>query len=384
MKSLELFSGAGGLARGLEEAGFTHVGFVENNAHACNTLRANFNPKLIHAGDIRNFDFSTVGPVDLVAGGPPCQPFSLGGKHLGNTDLRDMFPYAIRAIENLVPQAFIFENVKGLLRESFAEYFEYILLRLQMPHLGIDTGADWKTHLNRLRDASRNQYDGVKYNVSAKLINAADFGVPQVRERVVMVGIRSDLDRSWVWPNRTHSMERLLWDQRVGGEYWDRNNVPLSERLGGPGQKLPKRHLERLTTGLFAPEGAPWLTIRDAFQGIGEPKDGIHRGEHRFRAGAKSYPGHTGSPVDWPSKTIKAGGHGVPGGENTVVFGDGSLRYLTVFEAKILQSFEPDFVVTGAWGEAMRQIGNAVPPQLARVLGRQLISILNVDETLLS
>lgn len=234
-----------------------------------------------------------------------------------------------------------------------------------------------------MQDAAKNDYQGVQYVVSAKLLNAADYGVPQLRERVVIVGIRRDLQKDWLWPASSHSMERLLWDQHVTGEYWERNNVARSERQKIL-QSLPSVRRQRGSeAGLFAPEQSPWITIRDALSAVGEPDDTAYNGEHRFRGGARSYPGHTGSPIDWPSKTIKAGGHGVPGGENTIICGDGTLRYLTVFEAKLLQSFEPSFEITGSWGEAMRQIGNAVPPRLARVLGDQLVNVLHSRERLL-
>ena len=130
MKTLEIFSGAGGLAKGLELSGFEHAAFVEFNKHACNSLYENFNPERVFFGDIKNFNFDNLEQIDLVAGGPPCQPFSLGGKHGANQDNRDMFPYAIQAIERLSPKAFVFENVKGLLRESFSDYFEYIICLL--------------------------------------------------------------------------------------------------------------------------------------------------------------------------------------------------------------------------------------------------------------
>ena len=94
---------------------------------AYNSLCENFNPERVFFGDIKDFNFDNLEQIDLVAGGPPCQPFSLGGKHGANQDSRDMFPYAIQAIERLSPKAFVFENVKGLLRESFSDYFEYIL-----------------------------------------------------------------------------------------------------------------------------------------------------------------------------------------------------------------------------------------------------------------
>jgi DNA (cytosine-5)-methyltransferase 1 len=124
MNSLELFSGAGGLAKGLELAGFKHSALVEFNKHAYASLRENFDARKVFLGDVREFNLDN---IDLVAGGPPCQPFSLGGKHQADRDKRDMFPSAIHAIlfqrgsanERLKPKAFIFENVKGLLRAKF-------------------------------------------------------------------------------------------------------------------------------------------------------------------------------------------------------------------------------------------------------------------------
>ena len=109
MKSLEIFSGAGGLAKGLELAGFQHSAFVEFNKHACASLNENFDAEKVFFGDIKDFDFGTLQDVDVVAGGPPCQPFSLGGKHGADQDSRDMFPYAIRAIEKS-PQKLLYSR----------------------------------------------------------------------------------------------------------------------------------------------------------------------------------------------------------------------------------------------------------------------------------
>ena len=135
INSIELFSGAGGLAKGLELAGAHHKAFVEWNTDACKTLRVNYDPSIVYEGDVRSFNFLDYSGVDIIAGGPPCQPFSLGGKAKGSDDKRDMFPYAVAAIRQLTPKAFIFENVKGLLRDSFAEYFEFIILQLQYPEV---------------------------------------------------------------------------------------------------------------------------------------------------------------------------------------------------------------------------------------------------------
>lgn len=380
MRSLELFSGAGGLAKGLEYAGFTHSAFVEFNKHACASLTVNFPPEKVFEGDIKDFDLARVGNVDIVAGGPPCQPFSLGGKHQADQDNRDMFPYAINAIEKLTPKAFIFENVKGLLRPSFADYFNYIILRLTYPSLIAKPTMGWKEHLGQLREISKKKYDAARYDVHFKLINAADYGIPQTRERVVIVGTRSDLNLAWEFPKSTHSEDRLIWDMHVTGEYWKRHGV--SEALRPAVDSTMANKIARINEkyGLFEPELVPWQTVRDALQGVAAPNANHGIKDHVFKKGARSYPGHTGSDFDWPSKTIKAGDHGVPGGENMIRYADGSIRYFTVFEAKLIQTFPVTFTVKGAWGEAMRQIGNAVPVLLAEILGKKLKKTLITEK----
>ena len=382
MNSLELFSGAGGLAKGLEEAGFNHAAFVEFNSHACSSLRENFDPQKVFCGDIRDFDLGELGSIDVVAGGPPCQPFSLGGKSKAHDDSRDMFPYAIRAIERLSPKAFIFENVKGLLRASFSSYFEYLLLRLTYPGFANAQGDDWQDHLKVLRHIDGMDYAGAKYHVQYRLVNAADYGVPQTRERVVIVGIRADIDAGWTFPTPTHSEDSLLWDQYVTNAYWQRHGIPPPHRefASGDEQKDRVSRVRRLQAryAMFEPETLPWQTVRDALKDVPHPNSGHAIEDHIYKGGARSYPGHTGSYIDWPAKTVKAGGHGVPGGENMIRFADESIRYFTVHEAKLIQTFARDFKIKGAWGEAMRQIGNAVPVRLASVLGHHLARSLGM------
>jgi DNA (cytosine-5)-methyltransferase 1 len=372
MRSVEVFSGAGGLAKGLELAGFEHAAFVEFNKHACVSLRSNFVPEHVYEGDIRNYDFNALSAVDVVAGGPPCQPFSLGGKHSANDDTRDMFPAATAAIETLAPKAFLFENVKGLLRQSFAAYFQYVINRLRFPDAKIRPGEDWTDHAKALQAMDFAQYEGLKYRVSYKLIDAADYGVPQCRERVVIVGIRSDIDVDWEFPQPTHSEQVLHWEKHVSGIYWERHGIPLGNREG-VSQTLRDRAIRSCgRSDLFQPTRKAWLTVRDALVGVPDPLGSHGIVDHIYRGGARTYAGHTGSDIDLPAKTIKAGVHGVPGGENMLRFRDGSVRYFTVFEAKRIQTFPDDFVISGAWGEALRQIGNAVPVLLARKLGDAL------------
>jgi DNA (cytosine-5)-methyltransferase 1 len=121
----------------------------------------------------------------------------------------------------------------------------------------------------------------------------------------------------------------------------------------------------------------PWQTVRDALIDLPDPQSNHGIKDHLFHNGARIYPGHTGSILDAPAKTIKAGDHGVPGGENMIRFSDGTVRYLTVPSEKRLQTFSDDFVINGVWGESMRQIGNAVPVLLAQLMGQNLIKTLS-------
>ena len=204
------------------------------------------------------------------------------------------------------------------------------------------------------------------------MVNAANYGVPQKRERVIIVGIRSDLDINWQFPKETHSEDALLWDKYVTMTYWEKHNICPSKAELERKEKGKERLLNKY--GMFRPNSKPWVTVRDAISDISSSvpyKDGINN-EHQYKEGAKEYIGHTGSDIDSPSKTIKAGGHGVPGGENMIKFEDGSVRYYTIFEAKRIQTFPDDYPIIGSWSEAMRQLGNAVPVKLAYVLSSSL------------
>lgn len=371
INSIEIFSGAGGLAKGIELAGANHQALVEWNTDACKTLRKNYLPDIVHETDIRNFQFSKFDDIDLIAGGPPCQPFSIGGKAKGHKDKRNMFPYAVSAVRQLMPKVFIFENVKGLLRQSFTQYFNYIILQLTYPQVHFDN-ADWRKNLLELeRIHAKDSCKSLNYNVKFSLLNAADYGVPQKRERVIIVGIRNDLNISWDFPESTHSEDALLWDKYVTKTYWERHGiVPSSFDL----LQLPLLK-ERLQSkyGIFPPDKKPWTTVRDAFQGLPTPyQEGDACDEHLLRKGAREYHGHTGSEIDQPSKTIKAGDHGVPGGENMIKYPDGTVRYYTVLEAKRIQTFPDDYPISGSWSEAMRQLGNAVPVKLATIIAKSL------------
>lgn len=336
LTAVELFAGAGGLLLGTTLAGFRHLAAVEWEHNCCNTLRLNqrtgyplVSPDMrIIEGDVRSVDWSFLPQdVDLLAGGPPCQPFSLGGLARGVDDSRDMFPAFTSALASIKPRAFICENVKGLTRESFHQYYEYILLRLQHPSLARIDGETWEQHASRLsRVHTSADHEAVRYEVVPTVVDAADYGVPQHRHRVIIVGFRSDVEASWAFPRPTHGRGLL-----------------------------------------------PWVTLGEAIKDVPDLNN-----EGRDSA-ARSYPGHTGSALDQPSKAIKAGVHGVPGGENTVCYPDGMIRYLTVREAARVQTFPDGYAFMGSWSEGMRQVGNAVPVELARVVAASVACALRED-----
>ena len=376
MRSVELFAGAGGLALGCELAGFHSEIVVEWDRWACDTVRENqalgyplVDSWKVHEGDVREVDWSQIeGPIDLVTGGPPCQPFSMGGKHRAADDKRDMFPAAIEVIRTLRPKAFILENVRGLTRSTFANYYQYILLRLGHPEITSREGESWFDHYQRLQveHTTSSVGDELTYKVVPTLVNAADYGVPQQRHRVFIVGFRSDLDAEWSFPDASHSYDALLHAQWVTGVYWDRHEVAKKDR-----PQMNPRAASRVAALRHVPAkelALPWRTVRDAISDLPEPtlKGSLKHHNHLLQPGARSYPGHTGSHIDMPAKTLKAGGHGVPGGENMLLNVDGSIRYFSVRESARLQTFPDRYELHGAWGEAMRQLGNAVPVVLAQ------------------
>jgi DNA (cytosine-5)-methyltransferase 1 len=126
--------------------------------------------------------------------------------------------------------------------------------------------------------------------------------------------------------------------------------------------------VENLRNQDFLDTTVPWKTVRDAIQDLPDPRETNPVPNHRFQPGARSYPGHTGSPLDEPSKALKAGDHGVPGGENMLRHPNGRVRYFSIRESARIQTFPDEFVFPGSWTESMRQLGNAVPVELARVV----------------
>jgi DNA (cytosine-5)-methyltransferase 1 len=401
LTSLELFTGVGGLAEGLDKAGFRHLLAVELYARACESLRVNrakdctdiaAAAKRIPAkngrwplreGRVQDVDFAPFeGKVDVLAGGVPCQPWSIAGKSQDIEEKiggeRNLWPEMFRAARQARPKVVIAENVIGLTRPSFKEYYEYILDGLRFPHEQRVDDEHWRHHHDRLkkRGKARDVADADRYVVKAVPLNAADFGVPQLRNRLFIVAYRANLNIEWIPPSATHSQSRLIQDL-TGGEYWDRHGIsPRQDLVDLIEAKRTGRRLDDLFDSLTDSahgDGKPWRTLRDGIDGLPEPALDRTQAEgpahHVGWPDAKRYRGHQPSDLDWPSKTIKAGVHGVAGGELTVIDRLGRYRYLTVREVARLMTFDDKWLLEGTRGPQMRQLGNAVPVDLAEAVG---------------
>ena len=365
MRGAELFAGCGGLALGMSRAGFSHALMAEFNRDAVATVLHNRARRVEHVEhwpmeltDVRDINWSRhAGLLDVVTGGPPCQPFGIGGKKRGHEDSRDMWPEAVRAISESQPDAFLFENVRNLAGPRFASYLEWIKNCLRHPADKRRMDEDFTAHSERLAQSQKPP----AYEVISQVVNAADYGAPQIRYRVLIFGLAAKLESTPVPMERTHSRERLIWDQFVTGDYWRRHRINPQE---------PNARDRGLADALLIsgkkPKELPWVTVRDALKGLGEPTG---ENNHVFQPGARVYKGHTGSPLDQPAKALKAGDHGVPGGENMMVRDDGSVRYFTLREAARLVGLPDEYSFPTSWSESMRQLGNAVPAQLGMAAG---------------
>ena len=171
---VEICAGAGGQALGLHLAGFKHLALVEYETEYCEVLKQNIPEWNVICADVHDFDGTHYRGIDLFAGGVPCPPFSVASKQLGENDERDLFPEAIRLIREIKPRAVMLENVRGFLDSKFIEYREYILRSIR----------------------------SLGYKVYIKLLNACDYAVPQLRPRVIIVGIRDDIKTEFEYPKK--------------------------------------------------------------------------------------------------------------------------------------------------------------------------------------
>ncbi|MFJ8701396.1 DNA cytosine methyltransferase [Streptomyces ardesiacus] len=424
--AVELFAGGGGLAMAVGRAGFRPLLFSEVASRACQTLEANGAKERgpeewipepggtvpLVSGDVRTLDMNYLcGKVDVLAGGPPCQPFSLGGIAKGDEDKRNMFPEMFRAVREIQPKAVICENVVGLRRKSFEPYFQYILRELSFPYRKRNPDDTWQEHDALLRSYEAGLEAGrvsdpsgghELYDVVATTVNAADYGVPQIRNRVIIVAFRRDLgvdiEAFKQSVKRTHSYAALVRSMREG-DYWQRHQVEkhVHDRVMSD---LPRQDtLDGEEASLL-----PWRTFRDALAGLnGEPPLPKVPWEHLDREerylgrvsnhigwpGARIYKGHTPNELDRPAKTVKAGVHGVPGGESVMLTDDRvpdrsipggwryRHRYMTVRETARVMTFPDTWVLEGPRGEQMRQLGNAVPVMLGEFFAKAVANALD-------
>lgn len=381
MRSVELFAGCGGLALGVARAGFAHEFIVECDADSVETLKENKRRKVNHVRhwdieqcDTRVLDFRPLEGLDLLSGGPPCQPFSIGGKHLGPRDPRNMWPEAIRAVREIRPKAFLLENVRGLFRPDFSDYLDYITLQLTYPSFTRRSGEKWKTHLARLRAYANGRSEGKGvYRVLARAINAADYGAPQKRHRAIFIGVATEFGDDWSFPAPTHSQAALAWSKHVSRDYWEQHGA---RRICEPSSESEAQALKLILTLKKKPKERPWATVRDAIGDLPAPTKREKVDGHWQHPGARAYPNHTGSNLDEPAKALKAGDHGVPGGENMLSWRNDKVRYFTVREMARLQGFPDDFVVSGSWKAATRQLGNAVPTFVGQHMAGAILKII--------
>jgi DNA (cytosine-5)-methyltransferase 1 len=306
--SLEMCAGAGGQGLGLEMAGFDHTALVELEPAACATLRLNRPSWNVIEGDLRHFEGKAYKGIDLLAGGVPCPPFSKAGKQLGEQDERDLFPEAIRLVDECRPQAVMLENVRGLLDAVFSDY----------------------------RTKVEKQLKKLGYVPRWHLLNASDYGVSQLRPRVVFVGIRKDLADGFSWPEpgkvEPPTVGELLHDLMKankwrGADRWrDRANsiaptlVGGSKKHGGPdlGPTRAKRAWAELgVDGMGLWDDAP-------------PRDFV------------------GMPRLTPRMTAR------------------------------IQGFPDEWQFSGRKTATYRQIGNAFPPPVAAAVARQISTALAV------
>lgn len=376
LTALEFFAGSGGLSLGIHNAGFTHLALIERDKSAAQTLRQNsqailgIDPSLVKEEDAAEVDLTPfIDKVDLMTAGPPCQPFSTAGKSKGYDDPRNMFPVLLDAIATIMPKAILIENVKGLLRKKFKKSFEYIKLRIKFPRALKEKGETWRQHYARLLEIKETDFpDDEQYVVDFQLIDTADFGAPQRRERVFIIAFRRDLAIKPIEIKPTHSKIALLSDQWITKEYWKRHGVdgvPPEDHLGQKDRTLLEEIRKNPSILDVGTRLLPWVTVREALSGLPNP---VHRGEeptlanHVQHPGARTYAQHSGSYLDYPAKALKAGSNGTPGGENMLrISSDGAVRYFTTRESARLQTFPDEWEFHGAWGACIRQLGNAVP-----------------------
>lgn len=307
--TLELCAGAGGQAIGLEHAGITHAGLVEIDKHACATLRLNRPGWNVIEQDVNIFDGGPYKGVDIISGGLPCPPFSVAGKQLGKEDERNLFPVMIRLVDQIRPRAVMIENVRGILDAVFEDYRGYV--KKELVKLGYEPG--WK------------------------LMNASDFGVPQLRPRVVFIALRKNLTEHFSWPQVVDIPLKTVGET-------------LHDLMAANGWKGAKAWAEQ------ANEIAP--TVVGGSHKHGGPDLGPTRARKAWAA-------------------LGVDGLGIANEAPTSDFV--GIPRLTARMVARLQGFPDEWKFAGTKTQIYRQIGNAFPPPFARAVAERLMACLNTS-----
>lgn len=302
LTSVEMCAGAGGQARGLELAGFGHEGLVEIDPNCCATLRLNRPEWTVHEEDLSGFDGRPYKGVDLLAGGLPCPPFSVAGKQLGEEDERNLFPAAIRLVDEMRPKAIMIENVRGFLGAVFEDYRGFI--KGQLKSLGYE--AHWR------------------------LLNASDYGVPQLRPRVVIVAIEDQYKDAFEWPTPS----------------------PLDAPTVG--------------------ETLKDLMAANGWRGANAWAKGADEIAPTLVGGSKKH----GGPDLGPTRAKKAwaalGVNGLSLADEAPERDFVGMPRLTVPMTARIQGFDDAWTFHGRKTAAYRQVGNAFPPPVARAVAERL------------
>jgi len=311
ISSLELCAGAGGQALGLEQAGFGHAALVEIERHCCNSLKLNRPGWQVFEKDLREFaacDADTFKGIELLAGGLPCPPFSIAGKQLGDHDERNLFPVALDLVDITRPRAVMIENVRGILGAAFEDFRQ---------KLGV-------------------QFEKMGYHAEWHLLNSSDFGVPQLRPRVVIVALSKDIAHHFSWPTGTDRNPRT-----VGETLYD-----LIAERGWKGARAWKKRADDIGPTLVGgslKHGGPDLgptRARKAWATLGVDGLGI---------------------ADEPPARDFVG-----------------MPRLTVRMAARIQGFPDEWKFSGGKTASYRQVGNAFPPPVARAVAEQIHHCLSV------
>lgn len=321
---IELFAGAGGLALGLEQAGFDGLAYVEMNKDACATLRLNRPDWNVIESDVHDVDFTKYDcEIDLVSGGFPCQAFSMAGKRLGFGDIRGtLFAEIIRCANETHPKMLLMENVKGLLSHDGGRTFETI----------------------------RHEVEQAGYLLQWKIMNASYYGVGQARERIVMIGIRNDLT------------DKISFEYPIP----DNEQTTLRDALDGvpdsPGMSYSESKKKVLD---LVPPGDCWVDLPEDIAKAYMKKSYYSSGGKRGMARRLSW--------DKPCLTLTTS----PSQKQTERCHPDETRPLTIREYARIQSFPDDWTFAGGIGSQYKQIGNAVPVEMARRIGIQIIAALD-------